>query len=94
MGAINPDEIISILKEEIKNYDEISMQCRRKGSTNLDRGFHESTDAEKYSEIRCAVQRDLRKAGWSGIPEESVLAGKRRRFHQLLSNEENHLVLR
>ena len=24
MGAINPDEIISILKEEIKNYDEIS----------------------------------------------------------------------
>ena len=24
MSAINPDEIISILKEEIKNYDEIS----------------------------------------------------------------------
>ena len=26
MGAINPDEIISILKEEIKNYDEISKE--------------------------------------------------------------------
>ena len=24
MAAVNPDEIISILKEEIKNYDEIS----------------------------------------------------------------------
>ena len=24
MAAMNPDEIISILKEEIKNYDEIS----------------------------------------------------------------------
>ena len=24
MSAINPDEIISILKEEIENYDEIS----------------------------------------------------------------------
>ena len=28
MAAMNPDEIISILKEEIKNYDEISKDRR------------------------------------------------------------------
>ena len=53
MGAINPDEIISILKEEIKNYDEISKE--QEGGTVISVGDGIATvygiDHAMYGEV-------------------------------------------